>query len=311
MPVDYSFTGVEDANNVLWDEFILEPSNLETIDFALHRFVDEKMDVRTETNKGWKKVPLIWASPERAYFSKEKKDLYDLDGTLIYPIMSIERTSIAKKPDKKGKYYGAAPFVLQDSHHHGGRIMIGRRIVQDKTNNFGVADNRKRFKQPKVGGDITTRNPGRQSYYPKIQKENNKVVVETLYIPQPVYISIDYSLTIKANYQQQINQMLQPFITLGGHINSFLIEHLGHSYEVFMNSEFTQTNNINSYNDEERNYQTQVNFNVLGYVIGEGDDQKRPKVIRRENAVEVKIPRERVVFGGSQQFDPRSDFYRE
>ena len=105
--------------------------------------------------------------------------------------------------------------------------------------------------------------------------------------------------------------MLQPFITLGGHINSFLIEHLGHSYEVFMNSDFTQTNNINSYSDEERNYQTQVNFNVLGYVIGEGDDQKRPKVVRRENAVEVKIPRERVIFGDSQQFDPRSDFYRE
>ena len=69
-------------------------------------------------------------------------------------------------------------------------------------------------------------------------------------MPQPVYISLDYTLTLKSNYQQQMNQMLQPFITLGGHINSFLIEHEGHSYEVFMQSEFGHTNNITSYNDE-------------------------------------------------------------
>ena len=71
----------------------------------MFNWIEQELDLFTTTNKGWKKVPLIWASPERAYFSKEKKDLYDLDGTLIYPIMSIERTSIAKKPDKKGKYY--------------------------------------------------------------------------------------------------------------------------------------------------------------------------------------------------------------
>ena len=303
MPVDYSYTGIENANDIIKD-IIVEPSNLETIDYAFFNFVDDKISIHTQTNKGWKKVPLIWASPERAFFTKEKKELYDLDGTLIYPIMSIERTSIAKNLNKKGKYFGAAPFMIEESENHGGRIMIGRRIVSDKTNNFSVADNRKKFGN-------TYRTPKRQSYYPKTEKKNNKIVVETLYMPQPVYISLDYTLTLKSNYQQQMNQMLQPFITLGGHINSFLIEHEGHSYEVFMQSEFGHTNNITSYNDEERNYQIQVKFNILGYVIGEGDGQKRPKIIRRENAVEVKIPRERVLYGDSQQFDPSSGFYRE
>ena len=71
-PKDYSYTGVEDANDVLSDTLI-EPSNLETIDFAFYDFINEKMDIRAETNKGWKKVPIIWASPERAFFSKGKK----------------------------------------------------------------------------------------------------------------------------------------------------------------------------------------------------------------------------------------------
>ena len=299
MPVDYSYTGIDNANDIL-DEVTVEPSNLETIDLAFYDFMNEKMNIHAETNKGWKKTPIIWASPERVYFSKEKKELYDVDGTLIYPLISVERSSLNKNLSKKGKYSGAPPFMI--GPYHGGRIMVGRRIVQDKTNNYSVADNRKKFSN-------TTRTPGRQSYYPR--KENKKVVVETLYIPQPTDVSIDYTVTLKSNFQQQMNEMVQPFTTLGGHINSFLITRAGHSYEAFMSGDLAQDNNIGSYKDEERTYQTQIKFNVLGYLIGEGKNQERPRIIRRENAVEVKIPRERVIVGDLQEFDPRSDFYRE
>jgi hypothetical protein len=299
-PDDYSYTGIENANDVLKD-ISIEPSDLETIDFAFYDFINEKMDIRTKTNKGWKKVPIIWSSPERAFFTKEKKELYDLDGTLIYPIISIERAAINKDLTKKGKYYGAAPFMI--GPNRGGRIMVGRRIVQDKTNNFSVADNRKKF------GSVN-RSPGRQSYYPKVGKKNKKIVTETLYIPQPVYVDIKYDIVLNSNYQQQMNQMLQPFTTLGGHINSFIIERAGHSYEVFMKT-IAQETNLAQYKDEERNYKTKISFDVLGYVIGEGENQKRPKIIKRENAVEVKIPRERVIMGDTQQFDPNSDFYRD
>ena len=301
MPPDYSYTGIPDANRVI-DEVMVEPSNLETVDHAFHDFVNDGMDVRARTNKGWKKVPLIWASPERAFFTKAKKELYDLDGTLIYPIMSIERTSMSKDLAKKGIFYGAPPFMLGPKH--GGRIMIGRRIVRDKTNNFAVADNIKKF------GDAN-RTPGRQAYYPQTNKKDRKVVTETLYIPQPTYITITYTVTFTSNYQQQMNQMVQPFTTLGGHINSFLITRAGHSYEAFMKSDLTQKNNINSYKEEERNYQTQIVFEVLGYMIGEGENQRRKKIVRRENAVEVKIPRERVIYDTIQDFDPSSDFYRD
>jgi len=297
-PNDYSYTGIENADD-LFSDASTEPSNLETIDFAFYDFINEEMAIKTETNKGWKKVPIIWSSPERAFFTKEKKELYDLDGTLIYPIISIERSSINKDLTKKGKYYGAAPFM--NGPYHGGRIMIGRRIVQDKTNNFSVADNRKKY-------GAANRTPGRQSYYPKVGKKNRKIVTETLYMPQPVYVDIKYDITLNSNYQQQMNQMLQPFTKLGGHINSFIIERSGHSYEVFMKT-IAQETNLAQYTDEERNYKTKISFDVLGYLIGEGKNQIRPKIIRRENAVEVKIPRERVITGDTQEFDPKSDFY--
>jgi len=301
MPADPDVKRIEDNNKIL-DESLINPSDFETIDYALYDFINDKMEIRAETNKGWNRVPIIWASPERAFFVKEKKELYDLDGTLIYPIISIERTSISKDLGKKGKFFGSPPFITDP--HRGGRIIVSRRVVKDKTNNFAIADNRKQF------GDVK-RTPGRQSYYPLVEKKNNKIVIETLSVPQPVYVSINYVVTLKSNYQQHMNQMLQPFATLGGHINSFLIERAGHTYETFLKSDLAQDNNLASYDQEERIFQTKVSLEVLGYLIGEGKNQVRPKIIRRENAVEVKIPRERVIFGDEQQFKPKSGFYRD
>jgi len=301
MPVDSDSKKLEDENKRLDGPF-LNPSDFETIDYAFYDFVNDEMQIRAHTNKGWKKVSVIWSSPERVHFSKKDKDMFDLDGTLIYPLVSIQRTSMSKDLAKKGKYFGA-PTQFTDPLR-GGRVVVSKKIVEDKTNNFAVAQNIRRYSE-------SNRTPGRQPYYPLIGKKNKKVVIETLSVPQPVYINIGYQVTLQANYQQHMNQMLQPFVTLGGHINSFLIERDGHTYETFLQSDLSQNNNISSFDQEERVFQTTVNFEVLGYVIGEGKNQQRPRITKTENVVEVKIPRERVIVGDEQDFDPKSGFYRE
>ena len=299
MRVNYKFTGVKDANKII-EEKIIEASTFETIDYAFHDFMSEQMNIRAYTNKGWKDVPIYWASAERAYFSKHRKELRDLDGTLIYPIISVERTAVSKDLTKKGTFFGAPPGFM--TPNHGGRITVARRIVSDKTNNFAVAENRKKY-------DNVSVTPNRQSYYPI--KDNQKVVYETISMPMPVYVTMTYKVVLKAEYQQQMNTMLQPFATLGGHINSFNIRRDGHKFETFLRSDLAQANNISSFDAEERSYQTELSFEVLGYLIGEGPAGERPKIIKRENAVEVKIPRERVIVGDRQQFDPNSGFYRD
>jgi len=62
--------------------------------------------------------------------------------------------------------------------------------------------------------------------------------------------------------------------------------------------------------EEERTFETVINFNVYGYLIGEGDNQKTPKIVLRENAVEVKIGREQVILGDINQ-NLNQSFYRE
>ena len=64
-----------------------------------------------------------------------------------------------------------------------------------------------------------------------------------------------------------------------------------------MQSDFSSTNDITELGAETRVYQTEINIRVLGYLIGGSKNEKRPNVVVRENAVDVRTPRERVMVG--------------
>tara|TARA_R110001583_G_scaffold51686_7_gene161194 strand:- start:4024 stop:4896 length:873 start_codon:yes stop_codon:yes gene_type:complete len=256
-------------------------STIETIDYALHDYVNEQFDVSAQTNKGWKKVPIIWLTAERSYQIKNNKDLRDDYEYFKYPLMSIQRDSVTKDPAFKGSAYAHIfPTKLFAGDPKGGTIPVARRIVQDKTQNFQDAKAKKRF--------------GKYNW-PKPAKQ--RTVVETMYIPIPVYVTVMYTITIKSEYQQQINEMVQPFMTRTGQINNFIIERDGHKYEAFIESDFAQNFNTPSLAQDERVFETSIKIRVLGHLIGDGKNQNRPKIVSRENAVVVKIPREHVIFG--------------
>ena len=145
-------------------------------------------------------------------------------------------------------------------------------------------------------------------------KNPGKVVYETISMPVPTYVVVDYDVVVRTEYQQQINDLITPFITKVGQINNFFIKNEGHKYEGFIQSDFSQASNTSQMNEEERMYETTISIKILGYLIGEGPNRERPKVTIRENAVEVKIPRERVIVGDIPDFDPARNadlFYRE
>ena len=61
------------------------PSTLETIDFAIYHWLRDDLNLHTNTQEGFEKVPVIWTSAERAFQVKRSNDLRDQDGTLILP----------------------------------------------------------------------------------------------------------------------------------------------------------------------------------------------------------------------------------
>ena len=50
---------------------------------------------------------------------------------------------------------------------------------------------------------------------------------------------------------------------------------------------------------------------VLGYLIGADKNQKQPKIVVRESATEIALPRERVMVGDIPEHIDKEGFYRE
>ena len=260
---------------------VSEESNLETIDYALNKWLDDEMNIFCTTNRGWEKTPVKWTSAERSILSKKKKEFRDKDGALILPIISIERTDVTKDPTFKGTAWGNIPPV---DDARGGTITIMRKINQVKTANFENAVSKK------TRGQVT---------FKLSKKRTPKTVYETVTIPMPVYVAVTYKISIWSEFQQQMNEMIQPFMTKTGGINYFLISHEGHRFEAFIQEGFTQNNNIASMDEDERKYETTLEIKVLGHLISLGANETQPRRVYRENAVDLKIPRERQIFADS------------
>ena len=283
-------------------EVPFQPSTLETIDFAMYRFLDEELDLHTSTNKGWEKVPVIWSSAERAYQVKNQKELRDQDGTLVLPLITVERSSVIKDLEKKGTVWANVPPTKDEK---GGSITIARRVQQEKTSNFANADSmRVRGRRQGVNASVGHG----QAHFPR---NNKKVVYETITIPIPVYLDITYTISIKTEYQEQMNDLVTPFMTKTGAINYFTISNEGHRFESFIQGDISLDNNIASMEADRRKYETMIDIKTLGYIIGEEKNSKQPKMVIRENAVEIKFPREHVIFGDIPEHIDHRGFYRE
>ena len=255
-------------------EIDIAPSTLEDVDQATYSWLNGKLDVKTKTNKGFKKVPVQWVAGEKAFQMKGNSNLRDSSGALIMPMITLERSSVIKDPARKGSAYGNIP---NRGDNKGGAITVAKRIKQDKTGNFSNA------KAKQKTGKLNFRT-----------RKQEKVVYETVTIPMPVYVEVTYTISLRAEYQQQMNDMVHPFITEPGGTNYLTVQNNNHSYEAFLESDFALENTVSDMQGE-RNYQTTIQLKVLAPLIGDGVNQETPKYIKRESVVDVKIARETTI----------------
>lgn len=262
-------------------EIDIAPSSLEDVDQATYNWLNEQLDVKTTTNKGFRKVPVQWVAGEKSYQMKNNPNLRDSSGALIMPMITLERTSVVKDPVRKGTAYAALP---NRNDNKGGALTVARRIKQDKTGNFANAKAKQRT------GKLNFRT-----------RKEEKVVYETISVPMPIYVEVTYNISLRAEYQQQMNDMVQPFITETGGTNYLTVQHNNHSYEAFFESDFSLENTVTDMQGE-RTYQSSIQLRVLAPIIGDGVNQETPKYAVRESVVEVKIARETVIL--DPNFDP-------
>jgi len=243
----------------------------------------------------------MWVTAERAYQVKNDKDLRDDEGTLILPLMTLSRTNVTKDPQFKGSVY-ANLYPYPDAK--GGTITVARRINQKKTAEFqNAAANRRHGASGAVRSKMYNSS--------KRDMSTQRVVYETITIPLPTWVKVQYEISIRTEYQQQMNQLIQPFVTIPG--NSRMPKRIhkeGHYYEVFIDGGFQNNSNQAAIGMSERNYETVISIDVLGYLIGDGENEERPRVVKRENAVEFKFSREQTIFGDIPD-GVKGAFYRE
>ena len=269
-------------------EKYLQPSNIENIDSSVFEWVNEVINVSVTTNTGFRKVPVFWGSSERSFMSKEMKELRDQEGTLLLPLIAVDRGNMVK--DLARKQVGANLFPpINDGK--GGVVPFARQIQQQKTSEFKNNDSRRRQ------GSLTNSSGNGQINFKYAKNINSpKAVYEILYSPYPTYLNIDYNIEVKAEYLEQLNEIVSPFMTKLGGINSFMLHRNGHKYEAFFDSNFTYENNIRSLDAQERMFTSKMKMTVWGYIYGSGTNEEQPRVVIRESAIKYTIGKESTIF---------------
>lgn len=297
MPPNYDYTEIEEADGIL-KEIPFMPSTVENIDTAFFNFIKDDLNLQTTTNKGNINVPIIWVATERSHQIKNTQDqnIRDKKGILKLPLITIERTSMNKDPNFKGVFQAHMPDH-GTGYHSVRRINVpaARRINQEKTSNFSNAHS---ARQAGVNNNIGNG----QLNFPMKKKDNTRVVMETIYMPIPIWVNTMYSLRIRTEFIQQMNDLIQPFYSFTGQAKSFFINNEGHRYEGFVEGDISYNNNVGELGEDERTYISEVKFKILGYLMGEGKNDPKPKFTVTENYVDVKIPRERVIIGDINTF---------
>ena len=163
MPIDTPL------NTQLSASYPLAPSTLEDIDYAIYNYLNHDLNIYTDTNQGFEKVPVIFSIPERAYQIKADPTLRSNGRTLVYPLMAVIRNSVTKNPSNKGRYGVYVPPYF-DYYDRGGAIDIARVVEQDKTKNFANANS------------IRRSTSGKSKTFQTFPGENKNIVYETLSI---------------------------------------------------------------------------------------------------------------------------------
>ena len=275
-------------------------SDFENIDVGFYNHINDNFNIKARTNRGVVKVPVLWLAAERTHQIKNDRTFRDPIGKVKLPLISIERASVEKDKSFKGAYQAnIVATKTQGREYKERQVVVKTRILQEKTRNYSSARGNKLSKGDKSFPDDKFKTVS-----------SKKIVTETLKSPLPIYVKIMYKIVLRCEYQQQMNEMLSPFVSRTGQINSFVFENNGFRYEAFIEGGYDQRNNASSLNEEERMFQSTVNVRVLGYVMGDGLNDPKPSITTEENIVEVKISRERAITDDKLPWKTKDNKYR-
>lgn len=254
-----------------FNDFLNKSSqNIEKVDIAIYDWLDKELNLHYNSKDGFKKVPVLWVTPERSFSSKYSKEIKDENGSLNLPIITIERTAIIKDEKLNTSFYSSLPETLD-------RVFVGQRINQKKTSEFANTD------YDRLSSGPTFISP---------KRNNDKIVYKFYYKKTPVYANFTYLITFTSQFQQHMNEMVQPLLTKTGRNRYFVLKNESCVYECFLDPNFSIKNNVNNMDLEERRFTTSLDIKVLANLVSMEENEDDAIIKEYENAVDIKFSKD-------------------
>lgn len=253
-------TGLEGVD--IPDNFEMPSCGIEDVDRAMFRLFNEDLPFYFEQDGDMKRIPCIFGGGERAMVLRRKEPLRDRQGALVLPLVSILRSGIDQTAEK-----AIGPGT--------GSLTLKKRLApEDK--HFKRLANQSGLKNQ--DGLLSTVGPSQTSL-----QLTTKNAYEIITMPNPRFFTATYEITFWAQYLQQMNNIIEAFITSYNNstARSFKIEtEKGYWFVATVESGLNDSNNFDGYQDDERVIKTSLTMTVVGYIISP-QYPGAPKVFRR------------------------------
>ena len=248
------------------DSFELPSCGIEDVDRAVFKLFDQQLPLFVNVKDNTERIPVIFATGERAFILRRNKPLTDRSGALILPLVSVLRSGLEQAANPAG--FGTSGA--------GGQIEIKRRKFVDSVDVHNANNAEGLLNQPNVVSEKKHAGASVRGYRRNalgLKNVTNKLsspVTEILSMPNPRYFSATYEITFWAQYLQQMNDMLEALITSYTHNNgrSFRIESdKGYWFVAYVDKGLNGDLNFDSMTEAERIVKYNFSISVNGYII--------------------------------------------
>lgn len=275
------------ANNALNDKkgrYEIGNITIRTVDQALSDYYEKKLAITVDGGEGTrKKVPILFAGPERWKAIRDGQGVRDDKGTLILPLISIRRTNISRERGFGGMAQ-EQPFIT-----------VSKKLNQKTSILQSLADTRKLNGFP--------------------DNKDTQLVYEYLTLPFPEFCIIRYEIIVWAQYQNQMNEIIEKMLYRLDYGDSFVLPVAYHSlgkdpqgdsgfyFVAFLDGDANSDSNTDDFTDTERVIRYKMDLKIpvslilspkdeplaYGQNKGERDSTGGPVVYKTQGVVEVQL----------------------
>jgi hypothetical protein len=260
-------------------DFVVPPVGLEDVDMAFFNLFDKELPLSVGGSNGGelKKVPIVFAGGEKWAMLKKNRPLRDKTNSLILPIITIGRPNFSQDPSVditgRGINQQTGEIVIKkrlDSSDRDYQKIINRIFLQHQDDLATIP----RLANP---GQLTTLNDvGALADDPTVKSgglmlaDRRKNIIETLVIPSPQFVTVNYEVIIWTQYTHHMNQINETLMS------SFLPQTRGWRLDTpkgywfiarITESAFTAETNFDDMSQGERIIKQKFNVEVPAYIL--------------------------------------------